>query len=297
MWGYVGANNRGWYGSGQQTRLYRNILDPAPVPIPFSPTDLSDCVLWLDANDGDTVQTTEDTSGVNLNRVLKWFDKAQPSNQNYYKHVGDPAGSGLYNTHTMNQLKTIYFEPYAYMAHQGNGIEFSFQARTFFAVVKSLTDLTTHPVPFVTIYSTTSASNFMQTVYNYEASEGGFYQFAMCAQGVSCPVIFRSPGEILNQRMLVMWANTDAEDLSGNRGAFDTISQTLYSSQPASYATGTSQYWINNPFYGTSQDVAEIIMYRRLLTTTEQTRVLDYLADKWALSGPSGSGANSDPVP
>jgi len=285
MFGVVGSQMYGWYGSGTRTAKYTNILDPAPEPSIFVPTDISDCALWLDANDGDTIQVNGDLSGANVNRVMKWFDKAKPSNQNYYRHVGNPATSGLYNVHSMNQLNTVYFEPFSVMDHQGAGVTFNFQARTFFYVGKPLTDLTTSASPFLNWYNTSSPGNYMNTGLAYS---GGLFNYVMCENGISCGIAFTSTNNPLNQRMLVMFGQTDQVDLSGNIGSFDTISQTLTSSDPAdSYSTGQSQYVLNDSVNGNAQDIAEIIMYGRLLTTAEQIRVLEYLADKWNLSGPT----------
>jgi hypothetical protein len=280
MWGFVGANNRGWYGSGLRAPYYRNILDPAPEPIVFNPArDLSDCELWLDANDPSTITTRED------NHVLKWFDKAKPDNQNYYRHSGSPNGSGLYNTHYMNQLPTVYFPPNAFMEHQGGGVVYRFQARTFFAVIKPLTDLTTALNPFISIYNGYS-SGAMNTGFSYNSMSGN-HSYTLCENGITCGIVWDLSNNPVNQRMILMFAQTDSFDLSGNVGSFDTISQPLTVSDPAdSYDTSsTIQYYLNDSVKGTAQDIAEIIMYGRLLTTTEQTRVLEYLADKWNLSG------------
>ena len=270
--------------------FYRNVLPPAPEPPVFSPLDITDCVLWLDANDSSTVEVNEDTSGVNLNRVMKWFDKAQPSNQNYYSHVGNPAGSGLYNVHTMNQLNTIYFEQNAFMDHQDNGVTFNFQARTFFSVIKPLTVLD-NTTPYLGIYNTDTfpggGVGYMNTLLSWNDASGTV-TCSMCENGQSCGIQFDISGDIVNQRMILMFAQTDQIDLSGNAGVFDTLYKPLISSDPAdTYATGQSQYILNNPNYDTAQDIAEIIMYGRLLTTDEQRQVLDYLVDKWNLSGPN----------
>lgn len=282
-----------WFGNPASSLSirYTNILPPAPIPAVFLPTDISGCCLWLDANDGDTIAVNGDTSGVNLNRVMKWFDKALPDQQNYYKHDGNPAFSGLYNTHTMNQLKTVYFEPDCYMNHQDGGVTFNFQARTFFAVVKPLTDLSGALNPYIGIYNTATPSSpgvgYMNTGITYDASSG-LFTYAMCENGVTCGITFDLSNNPLNQRMIIMFAQTDQIDLSGNTAAYDTIYQTLNGNDPAdSYDTGQSQYILNSPVYGTAQDIAEIIMYDHLLTTSEQIEVLNYLADKWNISGPT----------
>jgi hypothetical protein len=292
MFGVIGTNMYGWYGSGGKIGLTRTtIFQPPPEPPIFSPTDISDCVLWLDANDTSTIDVNGDLSGANVNRVMKWFDKAKPSNQNYYRHVGNPATSGLYNTHTMNQLNTVYFESNAYMNHEGGGVTFNFQARTFFYVGKPLTDLSGAANPYIGWYNTDTFEvgvGYMNTGMSYD-SMTGLHSFAMCENAQTCGIVFDLSNNPLNQRMIVMFAQTDQIDLSGNAGSYDTINQTLANSDPADlYATGQSQYILNSPSYGTAQDIAEIIMYGRLLSPEEQIKVLEYLADKWNLSGPTG---------
>lgn len=300
-----------WFGRSIQPIFYRNILDPAPEPPVFSPLDLSNCELWLDANDTSTIEVNTDTSGVNVNRVMKWFDKAHPDQQNHYEKDNHPYLSGLYNTHYMNQLNTVYFEPNTYMQHHGGGVTFNFQARTFFAVVKPLTNLADASgavQPYIGIYNTSTpvggGLGYMNTGISYDSLSGN-HSYAMCENGVTCGIVFDLSNNPLNQRMILMFAQTDQIDLSGNAGAYDTIYQSLTSSDPAdSYATGQSQYVLNNPVYGTAQDIAEIIMYGRLLTSTEQIRVMEYLADKWNLSGPgtdtfgsAPAGAPASPIP
>lgn len=270
--------------------FYRNILPPAPVPTVFSPTDLSDCVLWLDANDSSTLDINQDTSGVNVNRVMKWFDKAQPSNQNYYTHVGDPAGSGLYNTHLMNGLNTVYFEPGAGMDHQGGGIEFPFQDRTFFAVLKPLTDISGGK--YLPIYAGFDVSGAMATVIGYD-DISGVYSFVMGPYDLTNSILYEiaeanfDGGSIKNNRMLLGFAQSST-DLSGNAGMYDTLYKPLTLDTLATeYETGQTQYTLGELNGTSAQDVAEIIMYSRVLSHSEQIQVLDYLADKWNLSGPS----------
>jgi hypothetical protein len=293
MWGYVGANARGWYGSGIRTSRYKNVLDPPPEPIIFNPkTDISDCVLWLDANDPSTIFTRED------NRVLKWFDKAQPSNQNYYRHIGSPAGSALYNTHYMNQLPTVYFEPNASMEHEGGGMMYPFQARTFFAVIKPLTNLADASgavQPFINIYNGFDPGA-MNTGFSYNAMSGN-HSYTMCENGISCGVVWDLSNNPVNQRMVLMFAQSET-DINDNVGSYDTVAQPLTVSDPAdSYdISSTIQYYLNDSVKGTAQDIAEIIMYGRLLTIKEQTRVLDYLADKWNLSGTGSDTFGEKPI-
>lgn len=284
-WGYTSALSLNWNGRGTQAVHFTNILPPAPEPPVFSPLDLSGCVLWLDANDSSTIDVNGDLSGPNVNRVMKWYDKAQPSNQNYYTHIGDPSGSGLYLIHTMNGLNTVYFEANAAMDHQGGGVTFNFQDRTFFAVIKPLTDLSGTPTPYLSIYNGYTMGD-MNTTIGLDPSGSGAYGFVMCENQIQCGIQYDISGPILNQRMIIMFAQSST-DLSGNAGTFDTVYQPLVTSAlGTAYNTAQSQYLLNDQTKGTSQDIAEIIMYSRVLDISEQILVSDYLADKWNASGP-----------
>lgn len=280
-----------WFGvGGFRSAAYVNILGSAPEPPVFNPLDISDCVLWLDANDSSTIDVNGDLSGVNVNRVMKWFDKAKPSNQNYYTHIGNPATSGLYYTHLMNKLNTVYFEPNAAMNHRGQGVTYNFQDRTFFAVIKPLTNLVDASgavQPFISIYNGYTSGD-MNTGFSYN-SLTGLHQYTMCENGITCGIIYDLSNNPVKQRMLIMYGQ--GADASGNVGAYDTIYQTLTNSDPAdSYNTSQAQYYLNDSTKGTAQDIAEILMYGRLLNVKEQQDVMDYLADKWNLSGPTPDG-------
>lgn len=280
-----------WFGSSLsfQRLFYRNALPPAPVPNVFRPTDLSDCALWLDANDTDSVQVNEDTSGVNLNRVMKWFDLANPSNQNYYTHDGNPANSALYNTTKMNFLNTVSFPVNCFMDHhQGQGVEFAFNDRTFFAVIKPrvIPDASN---TVMSIFAGQESGGMVTQVF-YDASNTVFKYGIYDSSGFNT-VAFDLSASPLNTRMLLMWAH--GTDLSGNVGNYDTIYQPLVANQAANYSQESMDYMLNSPTEGCSFDVGEIIMYGRMLNETEQVTVLEYLADKWNLSGPTPIGIQS----
>lgn len=281
-----------WFGITRQL-FFKNSLPTAPEPPVFNPlNDISNCVLWLDANDSSTIEVNEDTSGNNVNRVMKWFDKANPSQQNHYEKDNNPIFSGLYNTHYMNGLNTVYFPGNCYMLHHAGGVTFPFQARTFFAVFKCRSDLTDPSGnPFLACYGSPETGAMGTGVVYQDAS--GLFQYNICAEGISCGVMFDLSNNPLNQKAIVMYAHSDT-DISGNEATYDTISQPLTESTLAmSYSQTQHQYYLNDPNSGNSIDLAEVIMYSRVLTLEEQSRVNDYLADKWNLSGPTSSALNS----
>lgn len=281
LWGLYGSQTGGGTSTFANIAPYKNILPPAPVPPVFSPLDLSDCAIWLDANDSSTIQVNQDTSGNNVNRVMKWFSKANPSNQNYWKHWGNPHESGLYNTHKMNQLNTIYFEPNTGMEHQGGGLALAFNARTMFMVIKPLTDLSGLAYPYIQTFIGDSLLGQLNYFGNISPNT---WRFSQCSSGLVCGLEFDISYNPVNHRMILMYAQNDAS-LTGNRATFDTIQQTLATTDVATYEQSKIQYYISNKNVATSQDIAEIILYGRLLSEAEQTQVNDYLADKWNASG------------
>lgn len=274
-----------WYPARPFLPSPTNNLPLRAIPVPFAPVDISGLALWLDAADESTVEINLDTSGVNVNRVMKWFDKAFPDNNNYFHHHGAPDTSGLYNQHYMVRKPTVYFEPYAMMSHRGGGIVFPFQARTFFCVIKPLTDLSDAALPFNNIFWGAD-SGAMQTGFSYNSAVG-LYNYTMCEAGFSCGIIFDLSNNPVKQRQIIMFAQTDQVDLSGNTGAFDTLYKPLSESDPAdNYDTTTLlQYYLNDGSKPTAQDIAEILLYDHLLTRGEQEQVMDYLAAKWNDSG------------
>lgn len=283
-----------WFGLGTYTIRYNNLVIPAVIPPPIPPSDISDIVLWLDAADTSTIEVNEDTSGVNVNRVMKWFDKANPSNQNYFTHDGNPAGSGLYNVHSFPiSLPVVYFEANAYMNHSQQGFELPFQARTVFYVIKPLSNLE-------------DASSVLLPIFTGDASGGmsiaiaktlGGFTYAMNPLDLSGEEItFDLSANPINTRMLVSFAQTDQIDLSGNAASYDTNYQPLvFDNYAANYNENVIQYILNSPTANSSFDLAELIVYGRLLNSFEQTIVLEYLARKWNTGGGSNISAPSVP--
>ena len=219
---------------------------------------------------------------------MKWFDKAQPSAQNHYEKISNPSGSGLYNTHFMNGLNTVYFEPNCSMHHHAGGIAFPFQQRTFFAVIKCRSDLSDPSGNAFLNFFGGGDTGQMQTGITY-ISLTGLFQYNMCTGGVDCGVVFDLSNNPLNQKGIIMFAQSET-DLSGNEATYDTISQPLSGSTlAASYSDEVQQYYLNNPGGGNSLDIAEIIMYGRCIDANERKQVVEYLADKWNLSGASNT--------
>ena len=272
-----------WFSRSTLAPLrYNRFNFPAVEPPAFSPLDISDCALWLDANDSSTIDVNEDTSGANVNRVMKWFDKAKPSNQNYWTHDGNPAFSGLYNTHYMTQKPTVFFQPNAYMDHQDGGLQFDFNARTFFTVIKPLSNLVDASSQVMSIFSATDVSGMVAEIF-YDVSNTVF-KYGMYDASGSNVIAFDLSHNPLNERMILMWAHDT--DISGSSAAFDTIYKTLSLNFGAKYAQTKMNYLLNSETTGNSLDIAEIIMYSRVLDATEQGDVMDYLAAKWGAARP-----------
>ena len=100
-----------WQGSSGFGTSGIRIRDQEPVV--FKPTDISGCVMWLDANDNDTVNYND------LLQVTSWENKGTLGGQ--FDLSGGIIG---YGQATQNGLNTVSFNSNAFMSGQ---FQFDFQ--------------------------------------------------------------------------------------------------------------------------------------------------------------------------
>ena len=273
-----------WFGSYgfQRTLIFKNSLPPAPEPPVFSPLDISGCQLWLDANDTSTIEVNGDLSGANVNRVMKWFDKAQPSSQRHFQKISDPSGSGLYNVDFINKLNVVRFEPNCSMEFHDGGLTFPFNDRTFFCVFKPQTDLSGLAYPYIQIFIGQGGGAFG---FYFGEIAPNTYRYSCCSNGVVCGIEIDLPNTNPYKNRIVYGMRQSATDLSSNKVSFDTVDQTLASSDLANYTLTQQQYTLGVNGVATAFDLAELILYEGVLDDIAFNLVTDYLADKWNLSG------------
>jgi hypothetical protein len=272
-----------WFGASVRPITFKNSLPPAPEPNPFNPSnDVSGLAFWLDANDDDTI--TVDASGIN---VLSWADKLK--GVDIYEAV-DLSNCPQYGVHFMNGLNVVYFPLNAALRDSMTVLDFN--DRTCFVVCKPLAFDVSGGTAFLNFYHGDATADMQLGLRWYDVS--GFTQYSICENGIACGVQFDISANPLNTRMLLAWRQSNT-DLSGNAGYYDTISIPLANSQLTGF-NPDGQYIISDSTKNQSIDIAEILIYDSVLNDSNVSKVLDYLADKWNLSGPTGSGVNGSSV-
>ena len=131
----------------------------APEPIVFQPTDLSNCSVWLDANDGATII---DVSG----SLTSWANKGT-----FGGSANANDGVVLTGTDTINSLNVMKFQAYADLLFNWTQVS---NPITCFIVMKPITDLTTAGLPYMNFFDALS------TIYNFGTSmyyDSGLMQF------------------------------------------------------------------------------------------------------------------------
>jgi hypothetical protein len=275
-----------WFGSSllPQPLFYRNILEPAPEPIPFNPsTDVSGLAFWLDANDDVTV----DVSGTD---VLSWSEKLK--GVDIYEAV-DLSNCPQYGIHTMNGLPVVYFPVNSALRDSMTVLDFN--DRTCFVVCKPLVFDLSGIVPqeaFLDFYHGDATADMQLGLRYYDVS--GVTTYSICQNGINCGVQFDISANPLNTKMILAWRQSSS-DLSGNAGYYDTVNIPLLNSELSSF-NPDGQYTLSSTSKNQSLDIAELLIYDSVLSDSDVTKVLDYLADKWNLSGATGSGVNSGSV-
>jgi hypothetical protein len=264
QWGYVGANNRGWFGSGTRTSLYRNILVDPPEPIDFNPTDVSGLAFWLDADDPDTIETDETGFG-----VLSWSEKLR--GLDVYTPV-DALNPPLTNRHTMNGVNVVYFPLNAALRDTSTVLDFN--DRTVFVVCKPLA----FDVSGLVQLFHGDATGDQEVSLRY-SDVSGVTTYSLCSYASSCGVQFEQPEPPTNTRMILSFVQSST-DLASNAGFYDTFPQTLVTSNLITF-NPDGQYYLSAATNNQAVDIAEILVYDRVISTTDIRRLNDYLAAKW----------------
>lgn len=247
------------FGVGSTQRLVE------PIPSAFVPTDLSNCIIWFDANNGDTiaVDSKDDTS------ILSWQSLGTSSNL-----MEPTTGTGFYNTHTINTLPVVYFPASNQMSWYGS---ISGQEKTVFFLTTSLSELSVLAVPFMDNITGNASEGFqMGSVYS-----GGNYIFTTCINGVVCASAYTASNpynipQVLAWRITSNLGSNFFHQNGSNITLTDNFAASGYSELPIPYDV--------NRLDGSSQDVGEIIVYNRALTDREVTQVESYLFTKWSIS-------------
>jgi hypothetical protein len=268
--GYL-ANKWGLAANLPVTHPYRGIR---PYARAFQPTDVSGCILWLDADDVRSMTV----SGSNISQ---WNDKSGLAN---HALQGTGSNQPIVVGGVRNGRSVVRFS--------GLGVS-NTTTTTFF----SNTAMAFSNAPY-TIFAVAQASNQVSySAYNYILNGGGTSTFALFVGGRSATfTVFTGNGSTWN----------DANALSGTQ---PTSNWTMMTVVNRGTATGLIPYIDGNirtakngatvartgyivgeapsPFRGQNWngDIAEILVFNRDLSSVDGNLIEGYLAAKWGVTG------------
>jgi len=231
----------------------------------FDPRSISDCTLWLDANDSSTI-----TKGNGTN-ISSWRDK----------------GSGGFNaTNGANTGPTT--------TTSGNLTYLSFNGTSNFLQTTLTIPGNTHSILIVYRPSANNASS--NSLLRAQAAK--YIVFPYYTGGLKNSYISNfetSPGTTIDaaNSPLDPSASTSVHNVvaitiaSGSQAIFNN--GTSRATATAALDSGLSQAFYIGAFNGVSQfytgELAEVIIYTRAITSTERQYLEGYLAWKWGLQG------------
>lgn len=236
----------------------------APIPIPFSPTDISDCSIWFDATDNTTI-----TLGTGDN-VVAWFNKGDLSGS-MVPYPGEATPQT--NTHDINGNNVIWFGPFQTLYQN---LQFSNQAYTFFVVTKTLLDPATDN--YVDWFGAFTSGGFSTGLSEYL----GTYYLGCGANAIDNYVMNGSATYVDKP---VIYTIRSSSDLSGNVIYQDSFPLDLnVANQFLGYNTNPLDFFIHIYTHPSSLDIGELIVYNRALQDDEVLSVQEYLSGKYSIA-------------
>ncbi len=246
----------------------------------YTPTNISNCVLWLDGADGsqlftDTAGTTPITASGQS--VKCWKDKSSQAN------------------HATNNTNppTVLFNG------QNNRAVLNFSSQYLNLDVNKLP---TGSTPFTFFVMVKTASSSVQVFFSWgvttdPVSYGRAPQFYIANFNLTDDLYGSAgPGDttVYNNVFVLNTVTASATVYSGwdNGNPFSTTNVPITLNTGTSFATigvGQLNNAIYTPFYFSGQ-IAEIIGYNRVLTITERQQVEGYLQWKWGIQSTIPSG-------
>lgn len=230
---------------------------------PFSPDDISDLKLWLDANDAATI--TKD--GGNL--VSQWDDKSGEGNN---VSQATPSQQPLWVDAVQNGLPIIRFD----------GVNDFLKRSTYVGGVLAQPNTAFVVCKFPGIASGTLAPVFDGGSGN---SQRNLFYNQQPATSTTGHVVFAGTG-LVNTTTTKDTTNIRLYDLVFNGGSSRLFrdSVQLSAGNAGTFPMGgVSLAVFNNVTFFANPDIAEILIYNKLLTTQEKDDVRDFLNTKWGL--------------
>jgi hypothetical protein len=153
-------------------------------------------------------------------------------------------------------------------------------SRSFFAVVESVSDLSTAGSPFLVIQDAL-ATDGRQIALTYDSGNDTF-RFQTCQSGTNCPIdapFNPMPSGLFLVTGLVDESNSATTEAYINKSSNLNISTDLgnqFNQNPIPYVIGSSNA-------GPDFRIAEFLEYDTLLASSNVSTVTAYLSDKWGL--------------
>lgn len=243
---------------------------PAAI-IPFAPTQISGCAVWLDAADSNSLTF----SGSN---VSQWRDK---SVNGINASQATASNQPVYQSNSINGLPSIQFPAIArnnIVCFDTPAFDFGTSARTSFFVLKN---------NYVSGTPGSSPHWFWPKTGNGSAAQSlvGWIQSVnrstFVSLAISAPI---GPTFILTN---IFGSSTNVEQMYTNGNSSGGVSLT----RSAAFINATSGYRIGGvdnadvvgSTYWFDGNIGEIVLFNRALTNTEIQQVEGYLAMKWGL--------------
>ena len=232
----------------------------------FKPTEISDCELWLDANDTNTIT-------FNGSNVAGWADKSGNGN-NVIQSTA--TNQPTYQSSGINNKGSLYFD--------GN----NFLARN------SALGLTGNPALTVFIVSNITSTSQSRVIHlgasttpqqNIQFAADASYRFN------NGSLIFANDNFNDSTDHIAMFRRATGATYGEGKFYLDNIEATYTSVTNSGYILnmvnnvcriGQGRDTGNNPHFITGQ-LGEIIIYNKELTTVEANQIFTYLKNKWGV--------------
>ncbi len=231
----------------------------------FQPTRLGGLALWLDAADANSITQS-------ANAVSQWNDKSGKSN-----HVTQTTGLAqpIYTPNGQNSKSTIAFGASQYMIMPSGLYSTPAAANTIFSVSKRNTE--SAALAFILNFSNGAGS--LQNYLSYDNATGNI---DYCNNSSSTFIAQVQAAGFININYQIITATFDG----ANTQTITSNNAATFSNASASVATTIDRAWIGgktSSAFFLNGGIAELIIYNRLLSSTEITKVKRYLANKWGL--------------
>jgi hypothetical protein len=248
----------------------------------FEPTVISNCVIWLDAADTDSIVR----SGT---QVTRWSNKGSGSG-----YASNASGSGTVTsgTTTYNGLNVVQVPGAAFLnlvATLPN------QARAWFAVFKQTSQVSSATSGLYSQYFAIVnqvGGNGQDTVSGPERPTTVGTSTHTMGEGASGVAIRIGTGNTVPSGYNVFRAYTWINSATSTTNNVINVNGTSYAltgenTTAASYSTTSRTYTIGDGGgYGNGSDLAELICINAEITVLQRQQIEYYLSQKWGIAGP-----------